>query len=116
MPSTSATLADARRMCAAGRFHAATDLLLDAFRSNPEDAEVALELGATMRACGDFSCAIEYLQRAHNVAPQDARTVAELVLSYHALDQHDAASRVLIRSLAIGLRSEELAEHLRDAA
>jgi Flp pilus assembly protein TadD len=116
MPSTSATLADARRLCAEGRFHAATNLLLDAFRSDPEDAAVARELGATMRACGDFSCAIEYLQRAHNVEPQDARTVAELVLSYHALDQHEYASQVLIRSLARGLRSEELAVHLREAA
>jgi Flp pilus assembly protein TadD len=103
-------------MRAEGRFHAATSLLLDAFRGDPEDAEVARELGTTMRACGDFSCAIEYLQRAHNVEPQNARTVAELVLSYHALDQHDSASRVLIRSLALGLRSEELAVHLRDAA
>lgn len=103
-------------MCAEGRFHAAASVLLDAFRSDPEDAEVALELGATMRACGDVPCAIEYLQRAHNVEPQDARTVAELVLSYHALDQHDAASHVLIRSLERGLRSEELAVHLRSAA
>ncbi|MAW61001.1 MAG: hypothetical protein CMJ94_09210 [Planctomycetes bacterium] len=116
MASSSATLADARRLCAEGRFHAAASVLLDAFRVQPEDSEILRELGVTMRASGDLESAIDYLQRAHNAEPTDARTVAELVLSYHAADQHDAASRVLVRSLERGLRSEELAVHLRAAA
>lgn len=116
MPSTPVTLADARRLCAEGRFHAAASVLLDAFRDAPNDAEIARELGTTMRASGDLASAINYLQRAHDVNPSDPRTVAELVLSYHAANEHDAASRVLIRSLSRGLRSEDLADHLRDAA
>jgi len=116
MPSTSATLADARRLSAEGRFHAAASVLLEAFRTQPEDAEIARELGITMRASGDLESAIDYLERAYNVEPTDARTVAELVLSFHAAHRHGSASRVLIRSLERGLRSEDLADHLRDAA
>lgn len=116
MPSTPVALTDARRLSAEGRFHAAASVLLEAFRTQPEDAEIARELGITMRASGDLESAIEYLERAYNVEPANPRTVAELVLSFHAAHRHDSASRVLIRSLARGLRSEELAEHLRKAA
>lgn len=116
MPSTSTTLADARRLSAEGRFHAAASVLLDAFRNFPDDAEIARELGITMRASGDLESAIDYLERAYNAEPTDARTVAELVLSFHAAHRHGSASRVLVRSLERGLRSEELAAHLRDAA
>ncbi|MCH2101629.1 MAG: hypothetical protein MK209_06875 [Planctomycetes bacterium] len=116
MASSSATLANARRLSAEGRFHAAASVLLDAFRTKPEDTEILRELGITMRTSGDLESSIFYLQRAHNTEPTDARTVAELVLSFHAAQRHDSASHVLVRSLERGLRSEELAQHLRDAA
>lgn len=116
MRATPATLADARALCADGRFHAAASLLLDAFRDAPEDPEVARELGAVLRASGDLDGAVAYLERARDGAPDDPAVIAELVLAYHALQRHQEASRVLIRALASGLRGEDLAHVLRDAA
>ena len=99
-----ATLDDARRLSAEGRFHAAASLLLEAFRADPENADVARELGATLRSSGDLQSAVEYLDRAHNGNPADARTVAELVLAYHAMNKHERASQVLIRFTASVLK------------
>jgi len=116
MAASLSVIADAQSLCAEGRFHAAASQLLDAFRASPEDAEIARELGAVMRASGDLQASVDYLERALSNNPTDARAVAEIVLAYHAMQKHEAASRILTRSLELGLRSDDLAGHLSDAA
>lgn len=116
MSAASQQIYDARKASADGRFHAAATLLLEAFRQNPEDPAIALELGIVMRTAGDPAGALEYLSRAYCADPSNAQIVAELVLTHHDLGLHDEASHVLVRSLNRGLEGEELASYLRSAA
>jgi predicted Zn-dependent protease len=116
MSATAQRIDDARLCCTEGRFHAAATLLLEAFRLDPCDGAVALELGVVMRASGDLQAAIDFLSRAHFADPVNPQAVAELVLTYHDLGWHHEASRVLVRSLEVGLRSEDLAQYMQQAA
>ncbi len=115
MASSSDTIDRARRRFHAGRFHAAADLLLIAFREDPTDVGVARELGVVLHASGDPQAARTYLSRAHFADPADPTTLAHLVVVLHELGQHDEASRVLVRSLAAGLPGELLVQHLQAA-
>ena len=116
MTATTQQIYDARRCCSEGRFHAAASMLLEAFRKDPNNGAVALELGVVMRAVGDPSGALEYLTRAYFADPSNPQIVAELVLTHHDLGSHDEASTLLVRSLNIGLEGEALARYLQSAA
>lgn len=61
-----------------GRFVAAADLLVAAFRRHPLDGEVARELGLVLLAAGDAEQAIDFLERACHAAPEDAAAHAAL--------------------------------------
>lgn len=93
----------ARRCHADGRFVAAADLLLEAFRADPADHRVARELGTVLRAVGDLDGSIGYLRRAWHCEPADPATVAELVLALHDLGRADEAVKVMLASLDAGL-------------
>lgn len=86
-----------------GRFGVAADLLLEAFRQEPERPEIARELGRLLRAIGDPSGAVAYLKRAWLLEPADGVTVAELVLALHELGRRDEATQVMLASLDAGL-------------
>jgi Flp pilus assembly protein TadD len=86
-----------------GRFVAAADFLLEAFRQEPENHEIARELGKVLRAVGDLEGAVAYLNRAWQHAPADPITVAELILALHELNRPGEAVNVMLRSLEAGL-------------
>ena len=86
-----------------GRFVAAADFLLEAFRQEPENHEIARELGKVLRAVGDLEGAVAYLNRAWQHAPADPITVAELILALHELKRPGEAVNVMLRSLEAGL-------------
>jgi Flp pilus assembly protein TadD len=92
------------RIChSEGRFGVAADLLLEAFRQEPERHDVARELGRLLRAIGDPAGAVDYLKRAWHLEPADGLTVAELVLALHELGRRDDATQVMLASLDAGL-------------
>lgn len=100
---TEELIREARVCHDAGRFGVAADLLLEAFRREPERHEVAREIGRLMRAIGDPAGASEYLKRAWHLEPADALTVAELVLALHELGRCEEATQVMLASLDAGL-------------
>lgn len=102
-------LIKARRCHEEGRFHAAADLLLKAFREDPEDAEIARELGVVLIAAGDAQGGIGYLQRARAMAPQDPQTNAELILALYHQNRGQEAARTLVQALDAGTDPSYLA-------
>jgi tetratricopeptide (TPR) repeat protein len=109
---TEERLREARRCHDEGRFGAAADLLLAAFRAEPERFEVAREIGRLLRAVGDPAGAADYLKRAWLGAPADGLTVAELVLALHDLGRRDEAVQVMLSSLDAGLEQTGFVECL----
>lgn len=103
MTPSHALLQRARRCHDEGRFVAAADFLLEAFRSDSSNPEVACELGKVLRAIGDLEGALAYLKRAWHHQPTDSVTVAELVLTLHDLDRSEEAVQVMLGSLEAGL-------------
>ncbi len=95
-----------------GRFGVAADLLLEAFRQEPERHEVAREIGRLLRAIGDPAGAVDYLKRAWHLEPADGLTVAELVLALHELGRRDDATQVMLASLDAGLEQTGFVAHL----
>jgi Flp pilus assembly protein TadD len=100
---TEQLLRQARACHEQGRFAAAADLLLAAFRSDPGRHEVPREIGRLLRATGDPMGAVSYLTRAWHLEPADGLTVAELVLALHELGRPDDATQVMLASLDAGL-------------
>lgn len=96
-------LQHARRCHEEGRYGVAADMLLAAFRSEPERVEVLRELGRLLRAVGDPRSAVDYLTRALHHEPADGVIVAELVLALHELERPDDAVRVILTALDAGL-------------
>ena len=105
------TLEQARLCHQQGRFHVAADLLLQMFRIDPTDAEVARELGHVLYAAGDPDSAEDYLRLAWLADPNDSTTVSELLQLYTDLDRPQEATEVLLASLDSGLEPSELAMH-----
>ena len=106
-------LLDRARQCHEdGRFVAAADLLLEAFRADPGRPEVARELGKVLRSVGDLDGAVSYLKRAWQLDPADPVTVAELVLSLHELDRANEAVQVMLGALDAGLEDSGFAAAL----
>lgn len=106
----------AARLChEEGRFGAAADLLLEAFRAEPERFEVAREIGRLLRSVGDPVAATDYLKRAWHLEPTDGTTVAELVLALHEMDRRDEAVQVMLASLDAGLDQAAFAANLINA-
>ena len=103
MTSTQKLLNRAQRCHDEGRFVAAADFLLEAFRQDPENYEIARELGKVLRAVGDLDGAVAYLKRAWQHAPTDPVTVSELILSLHDQGRRGEAVNVMLRSLEAGL-------------
>ena len=112
MDGTEEIIRSAQRCHEEGRFGAAADLLLEAFRADPERHEVARELGKVLRTVGDLEGAVQYLKRAWQLEPADPMTVAELVLALHDLERPEEAVRVMLASLDAGLEESGFAECL----
>lgn len=102
----------ARRCHDEGRYGVAADLLLEAFRSEPERVEVLRELGHLLRVVGDPRGACDYLNRALHLEPTDGVIVAELVLALHELGRPDDAVRVILTALDAGLDQVAFADGL----
>lgn len=100
---TEQLIQEARICHGEGRFGVAADLLLEAFRQEPERPEIAREIGRLLRAIGDPAGAVDYLKRAWHLEPADGVTVAELVLALHDLGRRDEATQVMLASLDAGL-------------
>jgi len=96
-------LAQARICRDQGRFQAAADLLLEAFRKAPADGGISRELGKVLAAGGDLETGLEFLQRAHQADPDDPDTAAELALLLHHLGREEEAGRCMLESLEAGL-------------
>ncbi len=105
------TLKQARICYQQGRFHVAADLLLQMFRIDPTDAEVARELGQVLYSAGDTDAAEDYLRFAWQANPKDSTTVNELLQLYSDLDRTREATELLLASLDFGLEPTELAMH-----
>ena len=103
MKSPKNLLHRAQRCHDEGRFVAAADFLLEAFRQDPENHQIARELGKVLRAVGDLEGAVAYLKRAWQHAPTDPITVSELILSLHEQDRPGEAVNVMLRSLEASL-------------
>lgn len=103
MPTSRELLHHARQCHEEGRFVAAADILLEAFRADPEAPEVARELGKVLRSVGDLEGSVAYLKRAWQNEPADPITVAELVLVLHELGRGPEAVQVMLGSLEAGL-------------
>lgn len=112
MATSQQLLRHAHRCHEEGRFVAAADFLLEAFRSNPEDAVVARELGKVLRSVGDLEGAVAYLKRAWQHEPSDPVTVAELVLALHEQGRGQEAVQVMLGSLEAGLEETDFALNL----
>ncbi len=109
---TDEKLLEARRCHDEGRFGLAADLLLAAFRQEPERFEISREIGRLLRAVGDPEGAVEYLKRAWHREPADGLTVAELVLALHELGRRDEAVQVMLASLDAGLEQSGFIESI----
>ena len=101
---SSQILVDAQKCHEEGRFHAAANLLLVAFRTDPENAHIARKLGVVMRAVGDLNGAVDYLSRAFQSDPGDPDTISELILALHELGRFEDASTVLLNGLDAGVQ------------
>lgn len=112
MTATQQLLKRAKRCHDEGRFVAAADCLLEAFRQDPDNASVCRELGKVLRAVGDLEGAVSYLERAWQQAPADPTTVAELILALHDLERPGEAVHVMLRALDAGLDDTDFAINL----
>jgi tetratricopeptide (TPR) repeat protein len=112
MTQSEELLQRARRCHEEGRYGVAADLLLEAFRAEPERVEVLRELGRLLRAVGDPRGAVDYLTRAWHIEPGDGYTVAELVLALHELGRPEEAVRVMLAALDSGLPQQAFADCL----
>ena len=99
-----------------GRFHAAASLLLKAFRSDPENAEIAHQLGMVMRAVGNMPAAVEYLSRSYHANPTNTETITELVLALYEVERFEDASIVLMNGLKLGIDAKAFATSIIEAA
>ncbi|MFT7516973.1 MAG: Flp pilus assembly protein TadD [Myxococcota bacterium] len=95
-----------------GRFLAAADLLLEAFRNHPEDPHISRELGKVLRSVGDLEGAITYLKRSWQHDSASPATVAELILALHEMHREGEATQVMLRSLEAGLDETEFANSI----
>lgn len=114
MESTPQLLDASRHLLQEGRFHAAADVLLEAFREDPENAEVTRELGTVLGVIGDTEGAVDFLRRSHFSNPRDPQTVAELVLRLREMRRDDDAARALLFSLGADLAPEQIVGYLTD--
>lgn len=114
MPIPKELLEHARRCHEEGRFVAAADCLLEAFRADPEAPGIARELGMVLRSVGDLEGAVAYLKRAWQNEPADPVTVAELVLALHEMGRGEEAVQVMLGSLEAGLQDTGFALSLLD--
>lgn len=112
MRETEQLLEQARRCHDEGRFGVAADLLLEAFRHEPERLDVLRELGRLLRAVGDPRGAVDYLKRAWHLEPADGVVVAELVLALHDLGRPEEAVAVMLAALDAGLDQAAFADCL----
>ncbi|MFK5955764.1 MAG: hypothetical protein QM477_04875 [Planctomycetota bacterium] len=112
MPTSTELLRHAHQCHEEGRFVAAADFLLEAFRADPEAPEVSRELGKVLRSVGDLEGSIAYLKRSWQHEPSDPVTVAELVLALHELGRGQEAVQVMLGSLEAGLEETSFALHL----
>jgi len=115
MPTSTELLRHAHQCHEEGRFVAAADFLLEAFRSNPEAPEVARELGKVLRSVGDLEGSVAYLKRSWQHEPSDPVTVAELVLALHELGRGQEAVQVMLGSLEAGLEETSFALNLMNS-
>jgi Flp pilus assembly protein TadD len=109
MATSQQLLHHAHRCHEEGRFVAAADFLLEAFRADPDDSVVARELGKVLRSVGDLDGAVAYLKRAWQHEPTDSVTVAELVLALHEQGRGQEAVQVMLGSLEAGLEEADFA-------
>jgi tetratricopeptide (TPR) repeat protein len=116
MTSADNLLAYAQRCHSEGRFLAAADFLLEAFRNHPEDPNVSRELGKVLRSVGDTEGAITYLKRSWQHDSSCPDTVSELILALHEVHREDEAVSVMLRSLEAGLDETEFANCIVDGA
>ncbi len=116
MMGTDHLLQEARRCHDEGRFGVAADLLLEAFRSEPERTEVLREIGHLLRSIGDPRGAVDYLKRALHLEPTDGLIVAELVLALHELGRPNEAVQVILAALDAGLDQKAFADSLVERA
>ena len=103
MKSTDNLLKHAQRSHDEGRFLAAADFLLEAFRGEPEDPKISCELGKVLRSVGDTEGAITYLKRAWQHDATCPETVAQLILALHEERREDEAVQVMLSALNAGL-------------
>ncbi|RMH05324.1 MAG: hypothetical protein D6702_00615 [Planctomycetota bacterium] len=117
MPDDSpAPLAVARRLQAEGRFLAAAELLLAAFRRDPASAEVAEDLGELMLAAGDPGAALDFFQRARHADPVSPRALRGCLEALRLLGRRDEAARVLLVALEGGLDEEAFGRQFAEPA
>jgi thioredoxin-like negative regulator of GroEL len=117
MSSTAENLQRARQLQDEGRFLAAADLLLAAFRASPHSGEVACELGQVLLAAGDPAGALGFLERARHADPADPAPLRASLEALRLLGREEQAARALVDGLAAGIDPVELALDLvRDAA
>ena len=75
------------------RFDDAVEVLREAARASPQDAEAQLKLGsALLHFAGNASEAVPVLQAALRLRKDDARPYGELGLALHRLGQHAEAA------------------------
>ena len=106
-------LHEARQAQDQGRFQAAADALLRAFRGDPTDFRICREVGRTLHAAGDLEASVCYLLRAFQAEPADAATVASLTALLREMGREEESSRVLLRALEQGLEPGQLALQLQ---
>lgn len=102
MPTQHSLLNQARDCRDQGRFVAAADLLLDAFREDPEQSGVARDLGLVLHAVGDLDGACDYLIRAHHMDPTESTTLIWLVQVLQELGRPQDAAQFLVAGLSAG--------------
>ncbi len=105
-------LTRARHLQDQGRFLAAADVLLAAFRSAPHDGSIACELGHVLLAGGDPAGALEDLDRARHADPRDPAALRGCMEALRQLGRPDQAARALVDGLMAGVEPQELADQI----
>ena len=112
MEKTTPCIHQARAFQNEGRFLAAADLLLKAFREEPADGEIARELGLVVHATGDFDTALHYLLRAHHSDPADEATLAGLLQVLQDQGRHHEAAHLLLAGVQAGANPDDIANRV----
>lgn len=108
---TSTLLQEGRSLYEEGRFQAAADRLLRAFRQDPDDAECALVLGIVLHAAGDLQNAEMYLSRAYTNDPDRPESLWNLAAVLREQGREKEAANLLLHSLESGADPVRLAIH-----